>query len=95
MFSHVMVGVNDLERSRKFYDALFATMGIGPGVSILAIVVSLWRQPVAEESAGRRGNHRFRPESASLGHRFCDSTYTSPVDTNRDKRYSRMEKCGP
>ena len=33
MFSHVMVGVNDLERSRKFYDALFATMGIGPGVA--------------------------------------------------------------
>ena len=23
MFSHVMVGSNDLERSRKFYDALF------------------------------------------------------------------------
>ena len=23
MFSHVMVGANDLERSRKFYDALF------------------------------------------------------------------------
>ena len=24
MFSHVMVGVSDLEQSRKFYDALFA-----------------------------------------------------------------------
>src|SRR4030095_681995 len=24
MFSHVMVGSNDLERSQKFYDALFA-----------------------------------------------------------------------
>lgn len=33
MFSHVMVGVNDLEASRRFYDAVFAVMGIGPGVA--------------------------------------------------------------
>ena len=31
MFSHVMVGVNDLEASRKFYDALLGTLGIKPG----------------------------------------------------------------
>jgi catechol 2,3-dioxygenase-like lactoylglutathione lyase family enzyme len=31
MFSHVMVGVNDLEASRKFYDALLGALGIGPG----------------------------------------------------------------
>lgn len=33
MFSHVMVGVNDLEASRKFYDALLGTLGIAPGVA--------------------------------------------------------------
>ncbi|HQS33011.1 MAG: glyoxalase [Polaromonas sp. 39-63-203] len=33
MFSHVMVGVNDLEVSRKFYDALLGTLGIAPGVA--------------------------------------------------------------
>ena len=27
MFSHVMVGSNDIERSRRFYDALFASLG--------------------------------------------------------------------
>lgn len=32
MFSHVMLGVNDLEASRKFYDALLGTLGIKPGV---------------------------------------------------------------
>ena len=31
MFSHVMVGVNDLEVSKKFYDALLGALGIGPG----------------------------------------------------------------
>ena len=33
MFSHVMVGVNDLEVSKKFYDALLGTLGIAPGVA--------------------------------------------------------------
>lgn len=27
MFSHVMIGSNDLERSKKFYDALFTATG--------------------------------------------------------------------
>lgn len=33
MFSHVMLGANDLEACRKFYDALLATLGIGPGMA--------------------------------------------------------------
>ena len=31
MFSHVMIGSNDIERSKKFYDALFAAIGAKPG----------------------------------------------------------------
>lgn len=31
MFSHVMVGSNDLERSRQFYDAVFGAIGGTPG----------------------------------------------------------------
>ena len=31
MFSHVMIGSNDVERSKAFYDALFAVMGAKPG----------------------------------------------------------------
>jgi catechol 2,3-dioxygenase-like lactoylglutathione lyase family enzyme len=31
MFSHIVVGSNDLDRSRKFYDATFAAIGAGPG----------------------------------------------------------------
>lgn len=33
MFSHVMVGVKDLEVSRQFYDAVLGTLGIAPGVA--------------------------------------------------------------
>jgi len=32
MFSHIMIGSNDVARSKKFYDALFAAMGAQPGV---------------------------------------------------------------
>jgi len=31
MFSHIMIGSNDIDRSKKFYDALFAAMGAEPG----------------------------------------------------------------
>lgn len=32
MFSHVTVGTNDMERARRFYDALFAAVGGRAGV---------------------------------------------------------------
>jgi len=32
MFSHVMVGSNDLQASKKFYDAILGTLGHAPGV---------------------------------------------------------------
>ena len=31
MFSHVMVASNDIDRSKRFYDALFAAVGGKPG----------------------------------------------------------------
>ena len=33
MFSHVMIGSNDLERSKKFYDALLGALGANPGIT--------------------------------------------------------------
>ena len=32
MYSHMMVGSNDIQRSKKFYDALFVATGGKPGV---------------------------------------------------------------
>jgi catechol 2,3-dioxygenase-like lactoylglutathione lyase family enzyme len=31
MFSHIMVGTNDLDRAKKFYDALLGTLDVPPG----------------------------------------------------------------
>ena len=33
MFSHVMLGASDLEKSRHFYDALLGALGVAPGVA--------------------------------------------------------------
>ncbi len=30
MFSHIMIGTNDLDRSKSFYDALLGTLGVSP-----------------------------------------------------------------
>ena len=32
MFSHIMVGTNDIERSKHFYDAVLGMLGAGEGV---------------------------------------------------------------
>jgi len=33
MFSHVILGVNKLETSKQFYDALLGAINIGPGIA--------------------------------------------------------------
>jgi catechol 2,3-dioxygenase-like lactoylglutathione lyase family enzyme len=32
MFSHIMVGANDLDRAKSFYDAVLGTLGVPPGL---------------------------------------------------------------
>ena len=34
MFSHIMIGSNDIARSKKFYDALFTAIGGQPGTEV-------------------------------------------------------------
>ena len=31
MFSHIMIGTNDLDKAKTFYDALLGTLGVQPG----------------------------------------------------------------
>jgi len=34
MYTHVVVGSNDLAKSKQFYDAVFGALGIGPGMDM-------------------------------------------------------------
>jgi catechol 2,3-dioxygenase-like lactoylglutathione lyase family enzyme len=49
MFSHVMVGTSDVERSRRFYDAVLGTLGIGPGFVDRHRI--FWRSPAGSFGA--------------------------------------------
>ena len=31
MFSHIMIGTDDLDRAKSFYDAVLGTLGVAPG----------------------------------------------------------------
>jgi catechol 2,3-dioxygenase-like lactoylglutathione lyase family enzyme len=80
MFSHVMVGVSDLEVSRKFYDALLGTLGIGAGVANKAryfyrsptgtfgITIPINGQPATHGNGGTIGFTMASPEMADAFH---------------------------
>lgn len=51
MFSHIMIGTNDLERAKAFYDALLGTLGVPPGLVDRHRV--FWRTPAGVFSVSR------------------------------------------
>jgi catechol 2,3-dioxygenase-like lactoylglutathione lyase family enzyme len=52
MFSHVMVGSNDIERSKRFYDAVLGVLGAG--------------QPVPNQTASGQNRLFYRHDGASF-----------------------------
>jgi len=51
MFSHVMIGTNDLDRAKAFYDAVLGTLGVPVGhVDRLRV---FWRTPAGVFSVSR------------------------------------------
>lgn len=78
MFSHIMVGANDIAVSKTFYDALFAALGVAPGTMDPKGRV-FWRtnegtfaitKPIDGEPAchGNGTTIGFTVESAEQGH---------------------------
>ena len=80
MFSHVMLGVSDLEASRKFYDALLGTLGIGPGVAnksryfyrsptgLFGITIPINGEPATHGNGSTIGFAMQSPEQADAFH---------------------------
>ena len=80
MYSHMMVGSNDIERSKKFYDALFAAMGGRPGIqddkgrliymhngSMFLVTPPIDGQPATGANGGTIG-FAMTPEQADAWH---------------------------
>ena len=80
MFSHVMVGVNNLEASRKFYDALLGTMGVAPGMAnknryfyrsptgTFGITTPINGEPATYENGSTLGFNMTSPEQVDAFH---------------------------
>ena len=80
MFSHVMLGVNDLEKSKAFYDAVLGTMGIAPGFAnknryfyrspegMFAITTPINGEPACHGNGSTIGFAAQSPEQADAFH---------------------------
>jgi catechol 2,3-dioxygenase-like lactoylglutathione lyase family enzyme len=80
MFSHVMIGTNDLERSRAFYDAVLGTLGIPPGVvdrhrvfwrtqtGVFSVTLPIDGQPATVGNGGTLGFACTSPEQVQAWH---------------------------
>lgn len=81
MYSHVMVGTNNMDASKKFYDAIFAELGFGPGqmdpngrcfyvteTGIFAITVPIDGEAACHANGGTIGFSAASPEAANAFH---------------------------
>ena len=80
MFSHIMIGTNDLARSKAFYDPLMATLGVGPSMvddhrmfymtpaGIFSLSVPIDGAPATAGNGGTIGFAVASPEQADAWH---------------------------
>ena len=82
MFSHIMVGSNDIARSKKFYDALFGAMGGQPGEEdargrlrylhnggVFMVSKPIDGKPATHANGGTVGFTMASPEQAAAWHK--------------------------
>ncbi len=80
MFTHVVVGSNDLQKSRTFYDAVFATLGAGApddlghrlmyrhNDMIFVVTTPINGEPATHANGGTIGFAVSNPEQANAWH---------------------------
>ena len=81
MYSHMMVGSNDLAKAKKFYDATFAAMGGKPGITddkgrliymhnggIFIVTTPINGEPACGANGGTIGFAMESPEMADAWH---------------------------
>ena len=80
MYSHIMIGTNDLDRAKSFYDALLGTLGVPPAradgnrifymtpTGIFAVTKPIDGQPATAANGGTIGFACSSPEQADAWH---------------------------
>ena len=93
MFSHVMIGTNDLEKAKAFYDALLGTLGVRPArvdghrifyftkTGVFSVTKPINGEPATHANGGTIGFAMDNPEQADAWHRAgCEAGGTSCED---------------
>jgi catechol 2,3-dioxygenase-like lactoylglutathione lyase family enzyme len=80
MFSHVMVGTNDLDRAKSFYDALLGTLDVPPATvngqsifymtptGVFSVTEPINGEPATAANGGTIGFAANSPEQADAWH---------------------------
>jgi catechol 2,3-dioxygenase-like lactoylglutathione lyase family enzyme len=80
MFSHIMIGTNDLEKAKSFYDALLGTLDVPPGrvdrhrvfyrtkTGTFSVSLPLDDKPATPANGGTIGFVAATPEQADAWH---------------------------
>ena len=80
MFSHIMIGTNDLERAKKFYDAALGALGIPPAMvdrhrifyrtptGVFSVSLPINGEPATAPNGGTIGFAADSPEQADAWH---------------------------
>jgi catechol 2,3-dioxygenase-like lactoylglutathione lyase family enzyme len=80
MFSHVMIGTNDLEKAKAFYDAVLGTLGVPAGfvdrhrvfyrtpTGVFSVSLPIDGEPATHANGGTVGFLAKSPEEADAWH---------------------------
>lgn len=81
MFSHIMIGTNDLDKAKSFYDKLLGTLGIGPAIvdghrifyiaptGVFSVSKPINGEPACHANGGTIGFAAASPEQADAWHK--------------------------
>ncbi len=109
MFSHVMIGTNDIERAKRFYDIVLGTLGAGEPIRNQADsghARLFYRhngstfcvtQPINDEPAtcANGGTIGFQCSSAGQVHAFHQAALANGGSAAEDAPGLRSSKMGP
>lgn len=80
MFSHIMIGTNDLDRAKAFYDPVLGSLGVAPAVvdrhrifyrtptGVFAVTLPIDGEPATHANGGTVGFAAATPELADAWH---------------------------
>jgi catechol 2,3-dioxygenase-like lactoylglutathione lyase family enzyme len=103
MFSHVMLGANNIDEAKAFYDATLGTLGIAPGTidpkgrcfyftktGVLGLSVPIDGQPACGANGGTIGFSVETPEQGDAWHAAGVAAGGTPIEDAPGLRTSEM-----